>query len=382
MTTLPSTTEVIVVGAGPTGLTLGAALAARGIEAVLVDAQPQGSNTSRAAVVHARTLEALEAIDVSSALCSYGIPAVRFTIRDRDRILVPINFTHLPTRYPYALMVPQSVTEHVLHDRLVELGGIVERPRVLKELVQDRDGVTATFDHGGRIRARYVIGADGMHSTVRDCAGIRFSGGTYGESFVLADARLSGELPRDEVRLYFSRAGMAVVAPLPGGLHRIVATVESAPELPDAAHVQALLDARGPQVQRARVLEVTWGSKFRLHHRIADSFRSGRILLAGDAAHTHSPAGGQGMNTGIIDAMCLAGLLVEALSGHDDALDRYGAVRRPVATEVVRFADRLTRLATVPPGLRAARNLLLDAASRLPAMRDRLAWRLSGLVYR
>ncbi|MCB1954576.1 MAG: FAD-dependent monooxygenase [Rhodocyclaceae bacterium] len=375
-------TDVLIVGAGPTGLTLGAALAARGIDAILVDRQAQGSNTSRAAVVHARTLEVLEALDVSDTLCGKGIPAGRFTIRDRDRILVPITFANLPTRYPYALMVPQSATEQVLNERLMTLGGIIQRPRVLNDLVQDSSGATATFDDGGKILARYVIGADGMNSTVRQCAGIPFAGGSYGESFVLADAQLSGELPEDEVRLYFSPAGMAVIAPLPGGAHRIVATVDNAPEVPDLAYVQSLLDARGPKDRPAQVRKVIWGSRFRLHHRVAETFRRGRIVLAGDAAHTHSPAGGQGMNTGILDAMCLADLLDKALSGREEALDQYGAERRPVAREVVRLADRLTRLATVPPGLRSARNLLLAAASRFPAMRDRLAWRLSGLAYR
>jgi len=375
-------TDVLIVGAGPTGLTPAAALAARKIDAIVVDRQCEGSNTSRAAVVHARTLEVLEALDVSSGLCAQGIPAERFTIRDRDRVLVPISFKDLPTRYPFALMVPQSVTEKMLHERLVALGGAVQRPRLLHGLVQDRAGIRATFEDGGRIRARYVVGADGMHSTVRECAGIAFAGGSYRESFVLADAQLSGELPADEVRLYFSPAGMAVVAPLPGGTHRIVATVDEAPERPDAAYVQALLDARGPRRPPVRVERVLWGSRFRLHHRVAETFHRGRIVLAGDAAHTHSPAGGQGMNTGILDAMCLADSLVAALAGSEDALDLYAARRRPLAREVVGLADRLTRLATVRPGLRGARNLLLAAAASLPSLRERLAWRLSGLVYR
>ena len=221
-----------------------------------------------------------------------------------------------------------------------------------------------------------------MHSTVREHAGIPFSGGSYGESFVLADVRLTGGVPLDEVALYFSPAGMMVVAPLPGGVHRIVAPVDDAPEQPGAAHVQALLDARGPQRERARVHDVLWGSRFRVHHRVADRYRAGRVLLAGDAAHVHSPAGGQGMNAGILDAMSLAGALVKALAGDAAALDAYGAERRPAAKQVVAFADFLTRLATVRPGLRLLRNGLLAALARLPAFRGRLAWRLSGLVYR
>jgi len=374
--------DVLIAGAGPTGLALAVALATRGIGAIVIDRLSEGANTSRAAVVHARTLEVLEPLGVSDALRERGIPAQRFTIRDRDRVLVPISFEDLPTRFPYTLMVSQEVTESVLAARLAELGGQVLRPRTLVALSQDDSGATATLDDGTRLRARYVVGADGMHSTVRRSVGIPFSGGSYGESFVLADVRLGGAVPSDEVILYFSAAGMVVVAPLPGGVHRIVATVDDAPEQPSAAYVQALLDARGPERERALVQEVLWGSRFRVHHRVADRYRAGRVLLAGDAAHVHSPAGGQGMNAGILDAVSLAPALARALSGDPAALDAYAAERRPVAAQIVAFADGLTRLATVRPVLRTLRNLLLRALSLLPPFRRRLAWRLSGLIYR
>jgi 2-polyprenyl-6-methoxyphenol hydroxylase-like FAD-dependent oxidoreductase len=279
-------------------------------------------------------------------------------------------------------MVSQAVTESVLLERFVALGGQVQRPRTLLDLVQDDAGVTATLDDGSRLRARYVVGADGMHSTVRERAGIAFTGGSYGESFVLADVRLSGGVLSDEVALYFSPAGMAVAAPLPGGIYRIVATVAEAPEHPSAEYVETLLQERGPQHDPARVHEVIWGTRFRVHHRLADAYRAGRVLLAGDAAHVHSPAGGQGMNVGILDAISLAGALEQALAGKVAALDAYGAQRRPVAKQVVAFADRLTRMATVHPALRGLRNLLLSTVSKLPAIRRQLAWRLSGLVYR
>lgn len=375
-------TDVLIVGAGPAGLTLATALAARGVDFMLIDRQAEGANTSRAAVVHAYTLEALEPLQVAGRLVERGVQAQRFTIRDRDRVLVPIGFEQLPTRYPYTLMVSQAVTESVLLDRLRELGGQVLRPRVLTDVRQDATGATATLDDGRQVRARYVVGTDGMHSTVRERAGIGFTGGSYGESFLLADVRLTGGVPHDEVILYFSPAGMVVVAPLPGGAHRIVATVADAPEHPDAGYLQALLDARGPASERAVVHEVLWGSRFRVHHRLADAYRAGRVLLAGDAAHVHSPAGGQGMNVGIVDAITLAEALSRALAGNEAALDDYGTMRRPVAGQVIALADRLTRMATARPALRAARNLLLRTLSRLPMVRRQLAWRLSGLAYR
>ncbi len=374
--------DVLIVGAGPAGLTLAAALALRGIPALVIDRQAAGENTSRAAVVHARTLEVLEPLQVSARLVARGLQAQRFTIRDRDRVLVPIGFERLPTRYPFTLMVSQAVTEQVLLDRLAELGGRVQRPCELLDLAQDERGASARLSDGRVLRVRYVVGADGMHSTVRERARIGFSGGSYDESFVLADVRAEGELPHDEVILYFSPAGMVVAAPLPGGVHRIVATVDEAPERPDAGFVQALLDARGPQARRARITEVLWGSRFRVHHRVADAYRAGRVLLAGDAAHVHSPAGGQGMNAGILDAMALAEALQRALAGDRGALEAYGVQRRPAAQEVVALADRLTRLATVPRALRPLRNGLLRLLARLPAVRRTLAWRLSGLVYR
>lgn len=380
-TTAEFDTDVLIVGAGPTGLTLGAALAAQGAQALVIDRLAEGANTSRAAVVHARTLEVLEPLDVASRLIARGLKAKQFTIRDRDRVLVPIAFDRLPTRYPYTLMIPQEVTEHILLARLKELGGQVLRPRQVVDLAQDAAGVTATLDDASRLRARYVVGADGIHSTVRERAGIGFTGGSYGESFLLADVRLSGTMPLDEVILYFSPAGMVVVAPLPGGVHRIVATVANAPDEPRAADVQALLDARGPLRSRAVVQEVVWGSRFRVHHRVADQYRNGRIVLAGDAAHVHSPAGGQGMNAGILDAVRLSQALVKALAGDGHALDGYGLERRPVAQQVVALADRLTRLATVSPGWRAPRNLLLLALAKMPPFRRSLAMRLSGLVY-
>lgn len=380
--TMPSQTDVLIVGAGPTGLTLAVALAARGVRACVIDRLGAGDNTSRAAVVHARTLEALEPLGVSQTLISRGLQAPRFTIRDRDRVLVPIAFDQLPTRFPYTLMVSQAVTEQVLLERFAQLGGQVLRPRTLVSLAQDESGATVVLDDGSSLRARYVVGCDGMHSTVREHAGIAFSGGSYGESFVLADVHLRGAAPSDEVILYFSPAGMMVLAPLPGGVHRIVAPVDDAPEHPSTAYVQALIDGRGSRRERAQVLDVLWGSRFRVHHRVADAYRAGRVVLAGDAAHVHSPAGGQGMNAGILDATTLADALLKALAGDAAALDAYGALRRPAAKQVVAFADFLTRLATVRPGLRVLRNMLLGALSRLPAFRGRLAWRLSGLVYR
>jgi 2-polyprenyl-6-methoxyphenol hydroxylase-like FAD-dependent oxidoreductase len=376
-------TDVLIVGAGPSGLTLAASLVKKGVATTVVDRQPAGANTSRAAVVNARTLEVLEDLDVARRLVKEGIQAPRFSIRDRARTLIPIDFSELPTDYPYSLMVPQSTTEKLLLDRLVELGGSVIRPKTLSSITQDADGVTATFDDGDVIRARYAVGADGIHSTVREQAGIGFEGGVYDESFMLADVRLSGEAPLDEVILFWAKAGLTVVAPLPGDIFRIVAPVADAPQEPSALYVQQILDSRGPGAGRMVVTDVVWGSRFRIHHRVADTYRAGRLLLSGDAAHVHSPAGGQGMNLGIQDAVALADALAGVLAGAPDStLDDYTAARRPIAQQVVEMTDRLTRLATLPRAARPLRNAAIGLAGRVPSVRRALAMRLSGLVYR
>ena len=317
-------------------------------------------------------------------LVKEGIQAPRFTIRDGARTLIPIDFSALPTEYPYSLMVPQSTTERLLLDRLVELGGSVLRPKTLTSVVQDSEGVTATFDDGDTVRARYVVGADGIHSKVREEAGIGFEGGQYEESFVLADVRLRGDIPADEVILYWARAGLTVVAPLPGDIFRIVAPVPEAPENPSVPFVQEILDSRGPGKGRIVVTDIIWGSRFRIHHRVADTYRAGRLLLAGDAAHVHSPAGGQGMNLGIQDAVALSrGTCTSVLAGGPESvLDEYSESRRPIARQVVALTDRLTRLATLPRAARPIRNAAIGLAGRVPAVRRALAQRLSGLVYR
>ncbi|MBY0289120.1 MAG: FAD-dependent oxidoreductase [Mycobacteriaceae bacterium] len=375
-------TDVLVIGAGPTGLALAASLVARGVTTTVVDQQAAGANTSRAAVVNARTLEVLEDLDLARRLVKEGVEAPRFTIRDRGRTLIPIDFSALPTEYPYSLMVPQSTTERLLLQRLEELGGSVQRPRSVTAIAQDPDGVTATFEDGDVVRARYVVGADGIRSIVRQQAGIDFEGSVYDESFVLADVRLTGDAPHDQVILYWATAGLTVVAPLPDGTYRIVAPVADAPEAPSADFVQQILDTR-VGANRLEVTAVIWGSRFRVHHRVADTFRAGRLLLAGDAAHVHSPAGGQGMNLGIQDAVALAHALAAVLDGAPDSLlDEYSESRRPIAKDVVAMTDRLTRLATLPRAARPIRNAVIGLAGRVPSIRLALARRLSGLVYR
>jgi 2-polyprenyl-6-methoxyphenol hydroxylase-like FAD-dependent oxidoreductase len=374
-TALPAATRVAIVGAGPTGLALAVTLAEAGVDFVVLDKLAEGANTSRAAVVHARTLEVLDTLGVTQDLLPRGIPLQRFTVRDGGRVLARLGFGGLPTPYPFTLMVPQCDTEAALLARLRALGGDVHRPYEVASAVQDDGGVTLTTTTGRTLRAQYAVGADGMHSAVREAAGIGFTGSAYAQSFVLADVVMDWRPGPAEVSLNFHTDGLVVVAPLPHGRYRVVAVVDEAPAAPGAAYVQALLDARSPG--QAHVHEAVWGSRFRVHHRVADHYRAGRLLLAGDAAHVHSPAGGQGMNTGIQDGYALGRAFAE------DALDGYEPLRRPVAQRVVAFTDRMTRMATLRRRpARAARNAVLPLASRVPALRNRLVRELAELDYR
>ncbi|KFG10052.1 FAD-dependent oxidoreductase [Streptomyces scabiei] len=373
-TTLPDRTEVAIVGAGPTGLALAVTLASAGIDFVVLDRLAEGANTSRAAVVHARTLEVLDELGASDELIARGVQVTRFAVRDGARRLLTVPFDQLATPHPYTLMVPQYETENVLLDRLRALGGDVHRPYEVASVVQDEDGVTLTMTSGRTLRAAYAVGADGMHSTVREAAGIGFTGSAYAESFVLADVVMDWAPGPAEVSLTFGTTGLAVVAPLPGGHYRVVATVDDAPATPDLGFVQHMLDERAPG--QARVTDLAWSSRFRVHHRVAEHYRAGRLLLAGDAAHVHSPAGGQGMNTGIQDGHALGRAFA------DGQLDGYEAQRRPVARRVVAFTHRMTRLATTRnPMARGARNTVLPLLGRT-SLPKKLATELAELNYR
>ncbi|ESZ66579.1 FAD-dependent monooxygenase [Mesorhizobium sp. C120A] len=382
---LPETTEVLIIGAGPTGMALSIALHQAGVDHVLIDKLTQGLQTSRAGVIHAQTLESLEPLGVTQRLSELSVNLDDFAIRDRSRVLLKLDFGKLPSKHPYLMMLPQNVTEQVFAERIAVLGGVIHREVEAVAVAQDSDGARVTVVEQGHeklISARYVVGADGMQSLVRKSTGIEFDGEAYDGSFVLADVRLDWLVGPAEVSLFFAPAGLVVVAPLPDGSYRVVATMKDAPEKPGTADIQALLDSRGPTTTRARVLDLTWSSRFRVHHRLVRAYRNDRLFLMGDAAHVHSPAGGQGMNTGIIDAVVLGQLLGDVVNGIRSAteLDLYEKLRRPAAQEVLDLAGKMTEMALAHnPVKRFVRNLSLSLVNLLPFVKRRIALKLSGL---
>jgi 2-polyprenyl-6-methoxyphenol hydroxylase-like FAD-dependent oxidoreductase len=391
ITVEPENTEVVIVGAGPTGLTAAVRLARLGIPYVLLDARAEPTSTSNAALVHAASLELLAELGVGDALVAAGRRIDRIAMVDGGRPLLRVPFAGLPTRYPFALGVPQSTTEALLLRQLAGPAGTVRRRHRVRTVNADGDAitVTGTAESPGdpapfAIRARYVIGADGSRSTVRTALGLDFPGQTYPSQFVLADVALTGAgQADDEATINMSAHGVTVIAQLPSGNHRIVATVDAGvevPDRPDGAFVDALLRDRGITARSAA--EPAWSSAFRVHHRVAATFRDGRVFLAGDAAHIHSPAAGQGMNTGIADAFDLATRLAAVLAGQADesSLDAYDRVRRAVALEVLAFTDRLTRVAMMRnPAARIARRVGTGTVGRLRPVQRRLAMWVTGL---
>ena len=379
---LPSKADILIVGAGPTGLALAAELRRRGIETVTVDKIAEGANTSRAAVVHARTLEVLEPLGVVPTMLAEGFKVPVF--RDRDRALITIDFQEIPSAYAFTLMCPQDRTEAILLARLKALGGEVIRPAEVTGVDLGASGAriqVAVGEATQTVAARWVIGCDGTHSEVRKAAGIAFNGAAYEQGFILADVHMDWPLGRGEVSLFFSPAGLVVVAPLPKDRFRVVATVDDPPEIPSVPYVQALLDARGPKASPAHIRDSIWSSRFKVHHRVAESPRKGRVLLCGDAAHVHSPAGGQGMNTGIQDAVSLAPVLADVLGGADEALlDAWATDRHKIAEGVVALTDRMTRMATLrSPAGRALRNVAIGFAGHLPSIGRALARNVAEL---
>ena len=325
---------------------------------------------------------------IGAQLWNAGLRLHRFSIRDRDTTLLSLRFDELPSHYAGLLMLPQDRTEALLRDDLVDAGVEVDWGWAVESVAETPNGAQAELVSGQRrtrVQARYVVGADGMNSVVREAAGIRYTGITYDASFVLADVDMSWGHGREEVMLFFSPAGLVVVAPLPDGRFRIVATLDDAPEFPGLVEFQALIDARGPSRGGGTITKVHWGSRFRVHHRLAENYRKGPFLLVGDAAHVHSPAGGQGMNTGLVDACVLGRLLADVLHSREPEshLNQYEGLRRPAAQAVLNFVGRMTRLATMTnPAQRSLRNVALRTLNRVPAARRRFEMNLSGLARR
>jgi 2-polyprenyl-6-methoxyphenol hydroxylase-like FAD-dependent oxidoreductase len=369
--------DVLIVGAGPTGLTLAAQLQAFGTSFRLIDRQLDRVHESRALAVQPRTLEVLTGLGLADTMVERGNPAVELEMHGRFRTTrAPLFDMGLDdTRFPFLLFLSQAETEAILGEHLVAGGARIERGVELVALTQHTDHVACTLRHRDghteQGEARYVVGCDGAHSAVRQLAGVEFTGAPYPQTFVLADLAADGPRP-GAVHAYLGDDGLLFLFPLGHpATWRLLAMASrsaagSADETPDLDRLQALADRYAGEA--VRLHDPVWATYFRIHHRHATHYRRGRAFLAGDAAHIHSPAGAQGMNTGIQDAWNLGWKLALVMAGeaHADLLDTYETERMPVGRGVLRFTDRAYRIATsTDPIIRTLRTTLAPHLVRL-----------------
>jgi len=372
---------VVIVGAGPTGLLLASELALAGVPCRVLERRSGPRQDSRAICLHTRSMEALDLRGQAAVFSDAGLPVPGFPLGPRG---AEINFGVLDSDFPYILDIPQSQIEQLLLDRALELGAEVQWSATATAVSQDEDGVTISLADGSRTRGAFVVGCDGVHSFVRGAAGIPFPGMDNPDSVILADLRLDG-LPMNAAYGDLSAAGMLLVFPFRDGTCRVVLYDYSRAEVPVAEPVD-LAEVTDSLRRLARrdlgPRDMYWSRRYRSESRQAPRYRAGRLLLAGDAAHAHSPAGAQGMNTGLQDAVNLGWKLAATVRGRgpDWLLDSYQAERHPVGASVLALTGRQFRLNTARTlGSRLRRWAVHHLVVPLPPVQARLARDYSGV---
>ncbi|HEX3549875.1 MAG TPA: FAD-dependent monooxygenase [Candidatus Elarobacter sp.] len=343
-------TDVLIAGAGPTGLALALALHRLGVPFRIVDKAAAAGTTSRALILHARTLELYRQIGVADAViaAAHKVEAVNLWTGGRVRARLP--FGDIGARvspYPYSVIFPQDAHERLLIGVLRDRGVEVERAVELTGLAVDARGVCATLRGSAgteRVTARFVAGCDGAHSAVREGLGVALPGGTYDHLWYVADVVAHGPLANGEINVSMSTRDALAVMPMGGDEIRLVG--QAAPNADGSPPAWDAVDKRLLAELRTQVEAVRWFSTYRVHHRVASAFRRDAGFLVGDAAHLHSPVGGQGMNTGIGDAFNLAWKLAAVARGDAEPalLDTYEAERIAFARQLVATTDRVFSL--------------------------------------
>jgi 2-polyprenyl-6-methoxyphenol hydroxylase-like FAD-dependent oxidoreductase len=389
-------TEVLIAGAGPVGLALALELQRFGIRLRIVEKKAERSTTSKALGLQPRLSEVFAILGIAGKFFARGFAGVRaLNLRTSAKKLLtialqfPPNLAGREAFQPRMIMIPQSVTEEILETTLAERGHLVERRRELIGFSQDRDAVSAVLHQEGSaeetIRAKFLVSCEGAHSLVRKQAGFTFTGATFPLRTLLADVTVDWDLPDNEVHAWFHRDGSFAALPFGGQKWRLIAECANDPS--DAAPEVSLEQVQDLMVQRTgkkdvRVRDPIWLSDFRINARMVDRFREHRVFVAGDAAHIHSPAGGQGIATGIQDAANLAWKLAAFLreGAPDSLLDTYEEERKPIAREVLHRTSAVTAIIfAMNPIAGFVRERLLVPILRRPFVQRRMFAKLSQL---
>lgn len=377
---------VIVNGAGPVGLTMACELARHGVEVRIFDKNAEASPQSRALAIFPRTLEVFLAMGILEEVLAEGQQLRGVSMYNDARRLAQMKFEHIDSPYRFAISLPQSRTERLLESRLEALGVRVERQMEMIGLEQDKEKVRAVYRRADgkekTVEGAWLAGCDGAHSAVRHLMGMTFQGAQYEEEFLLADVKVESDLATDEAHLFLSKEGLFAYFPFAGGRGRIIGTLA-----PGAKHAvgEPTLDEIGEIAgrrcfHRLDVSDPAWTAWFHISHRMVERYGSGRVYLAGDAAHIHSPAGGQGMNTGIQDAFNLGWKLALVARGlaAPRLLESYESERMPVARSVVNLTDRMTRAGTAQnPAAQHLRDWLAPVLTGIPFITEAMAGRMA-----
>ncbi len=367
-----SNIEALVVGAGPVGLMMALQLNRYGIPCRLVDRAAQRTDQSRALAVWSRTLEMLEPLGLADRLVATGIRGRGVAVHNQSRRLFEIDLSGLPSRFNFTLLVPQSETERILEEGLQARGLAIERQTACAEVSVRRDGADVVLqgpdDLREEVACRWLIACDGAHSIIRHALAAPFEGRALETVLALADVTVAGPVSKDQLSIYWTRGGMVAFFPIAPPLYRVVVdTPLGDPGTPPTlAHFQQLLLERG--LSQLTISDPRWTSNFRVHERKVASYRYGPVFLAGDAAHVHSPAGGQGMNTGLQDACNLGWKLAQAIrtpACAENLLDSYSLERGHVGRQVLQASGFMTAMTTLrEPWEQALRNAAAQVVMR------------------
>ncbi len=375
--------SVLVCGAGPTGLVSALELAHRGIDVRIVDAAPEPSQLSKAAVLWRRSLEVLHPSVPVERFTAYGRPVLGIQFEANGSVLQEIDFDVDTGRFPHGLLIPQNRTEAVLNEALESLGVQVEWGVAVKDISLCEEHIDVQFSQGDRSRFEWVVGADGARSTVRKCLGVQFPGVSIDRRWLLADLELVNSGPEDRIRMFLSNAGLLGLFPYGKSVWRVIA--DAGPIDPETPRVDPTCEDM-LRILRSRsgldwtVDKARWLSEFRINERQVNHYCHGRVILAGDAAHIHSPAGGQGMNTSIQDAVNLSWKLAMVIKKQaaSSLLTTYQDERHPVGAAVVEGSGRMLRvMMSRNPLIRFFRRWVLPYIVGLPPMRKEAVNRLS-----